>query len=447
MSGLAPIVLITWTVFSISLFFVTSPRRAVIISVFGGVLLLPIYTMDFQGFPELDKNKIIAMGIFLGGLLAGSQKEIPLQLKKHDMPMVFWCFVIPMATALSNRLGVYYGLSAIAENFLGWGIFYWAGRKYFGTAASMRTLTRAFLFGGLIYIPLIFFEIRMSPRLHRMIYGFFAHEWRQHFRYGGYRPIVFMEHGLMVALFMAACTVIAFWLWRNKSLFQIGRIPMSLFTVTLIAAAILCRSANGWAFLTIGITLYFSYSRSSSPKIIKLLLLAVPIYIVLRITNTVSAELVQSIADVFFDDERVASLSLRLWQEDLFTVRALERPFFGWGGFGRAWPIDSATGEELIPMVDPLWVILLGWHGFFGLISVFMAVGIGPWGLLKSTRENDEFLIDTVVLCLITVFFMLDSLVNAMINPVFILTAGALLSRYLERRQASQVIGEKQNSA
>lgn len=65
-------------------------------------------------------------------------------------------------------------------------------------------------------------------------------------------------------------------------------------------------------------------------------------------------------------------------------------------------------------------------------------MGIGPLCVLTiygrtSFREritDTPFAIDAIVLSLIVAFFLLDSLQNAMISPVYILCSGALLSHY-----------------
>jgi len=426
-----------WLVFSVFLFFITTPERAVIISVFGGILFLPVYTIDYPGIPALNKNTVVALGILIGGGLSGGTKEYPLYLRPYDIPMLLWCFVVPMATSLSNNLGLYYGLSVILENYLGWGVFYWAGRRYFGKLDTLKSLTRALIIGGMLYIPLIFFEIRMSPRINVILYGFFAAEWRQHFRYGGYRPIVFMEHGIMLSLFMAVAAMVAFWLWRNKSLTTVGHVPIAPLTIILIVASILCRTASGWFFLVIGIGIYFLYKKNNSKIAIRVLIILVPLYIIARLTNVISSGVVQLIASFLFDNERVASLSLRLMQENLFSLKALSRPFLGWGGYGRAWPVDPVTGTELIPMIDSLWVKLFGWYGFLGLTSVFSALGIGPWCVSnKNSNHSNTADINKIVLSIVVVFFMIDSLFNGMINPMYILIAGALLSNYLQENES-----------
>ncbi|MBV5327317.1 MAG: hypothetical protein JZU65_06720, partial [Chlorobium sp.] len=84
-----------------------------------------------------------------------------------------------------------------------WGVPFLAGRIYFKDESTIKDLHRGIIIGGLIYMVLCLYEIRMSPQLNNMLYGFFPHSWVQHLRYGGFRPIVFMQHGLMVALWMA----------------------------------------------------------------------------------------------------------------------------------------------------------------------------------------------------------------------------------------------------
>ena len=64
--------------------------------------------------------------------------------------------------------------------------------------ASQRTLLISIFIGGLLYVPLCLFEIRMSPQLHKLVYGFHQHIFAQTFRFEGWRPTVFLQHGLAV---------------------------------------------------------------------------------------------------------------------------------------------------------------------------------------------------------------------------------------------------------
>lgn len=61
------------------------------------------------------------------------------------------------------------------------------------------------------------YEVRLSPQLHRIFYGYFPHSFAQQVRGGGFRPVVFLQHGLWVAFFAMMMTVVTFALWcQNK---------------------------------------------------------------------------------------------------------------------------------------------------------------------------------------------------------------------------------------
>lgn len=441
MTPLVPIMLIGWVPFTIFLFFTLKPHRAVLISVIGGWLLLPQYSYSFQGIPSYGSSAAIALGLILGGWLSGHRQKANFQWKIYDLPMIMWCFsAIP--TSLTNQLGIYDGISATFGNIVAWGIPYLAGRIYFKDSEALRDLCLGIMIGGLLYLPLCLYEIRMSPRLNITLYGFFPHEWRQHFRYGGWRPIVFMQHGLMVALWMAIATTVAFWLWRSRTIKHIKGVPMAYIFIGLMLTTILSKSANGWFTLALGCGLYFVYRKSKTNLPFVLLILTIPLYLLLRMTEVISVDNVTMVAAHIFDAERVGSLQVRLTQEDLFVRHTLSSPLFGWGGHSRGWPVDPETGQRLIKMVDAMWIIHLSRTGFFGLVAFLTAMLIGPWLALRSAakvapKEDSTHLIP-VVMSLVVILFMIDSLFNGMRNPAYILSSGALVSWYLASQKQPQ---------
>jgi hypothetical protein len=368
--------------------------------------------------------------------------------------MILWCFAAPLATALSNNLGWYDGLAGLAANYLSWGVFFWAGRRYLGTSDALRTLTLGIAVGSLVYFPLILFEIRMSPQLSNIVYGFFPHSWVQHIRYGGYRPIVFMEHALMVSLWAAVGSTAAYWLWRTRTANEVSGVPIFVVVLCLCAATVLCKSGNGWFSLVVGVGACEYYRRARSTRLFRLALLLMPLYMVFRLTNVVSAQQVESLAGRFFDSERVRSLGARLLQEELFNARALVRPLFGWGGYIRGWPVDPTTGQLMLQAVDSLWVILLSKYGVLGLASVFAALGIGPWRVFSAEarvrrrpqRAAQTVRVEPVLLSVIVALFVVDSLVNGMVNPIYVLISGALVS-YSSGNEQSETGGTTHDGA
>lgn len=434
-SFITPILLFGWVPFTVFLFFIIPPRKALLFSIVAGFLFLPMARYDVIGLGYFDKKSSIGLGILIGSILSGMVEKKPFRLNWIDLPMIVWVFFSPLATSLSNGLGIYDGISGGIQNYFHWGVYYWSGRRYFFEKGFLRDLIWFVLAGGFIYVFLIMYEVRMSPQLSNIVYGFFPHSWVQHWRYGGYRPIVFMQHGLMVALWMAITTTIAYWLWRTGEIVHVKGIPMVLIVFTMIFTTIICKSANGWVFLLLGILSFSIGKQGNLRKFLTFLILIPPVYIILRISSIISIDLIQNIANIFFDDSRVVSLLVRLRQEMLFGTKAIQRPLLGWGGYNRGWPVDMYTGQRLVTAVDSLWVITFSSNGLVGLFGVFGSLGIGAWKVLRK-KSNHFHKINTLsaestyilILCIVVIFFMLDSLLNAMVNPVYILISGVLAS-------------------
>lgn len=434
MTVLVPLMLFGWVPLTAVLFFTLKPHHAVLCCVIGGWLFLPMADYNLPDLPAYTKSTAIAIGLVLGGRLSGQRLAASFQWRFYDFPMALWC-LCPIATSWSNDLGLYDGLSTSFSQFVVWGVPYLAGRVYFDSAEKLRDLCLCIIIGGLLYLPLCLYEIRMSPQLSRIFYGFFPHSFLQHMRYGGFRPIVFMQHGLMVALWMAVATIVAFWLWRSKLTRQLWGMPMVLLVVALAITTVLCKSANGWSALAIGCGSYLLCGGGKSRRLLQLLLLSVPLYIGLRSIGIVTWQEIEAVAGHIFDSHRVQSLGVRLTQEELFSLKALQHPLLGWGGYDRGWPVNPDTGRKMIRMIDSLWLITFSSKGFVGLISFVTAMLAGPWLVLRTKVNKSKIagssLVEPVVLSLVVILFMIDSLFNGMVNPVYIVSSGALVSFYV----------------
>ena len=115
---------------------------------------------------------------------------------------------------------------------------YLIGRIYFSDAAGLRELAVGIFIGGLVYIPFCLYEIRLSPQLHRIVYGYHAHSFAQTYRFGGWRPTVFMDHGLMVGLWMAMSCLAGIWLYVSGTLRSIRGISLPWFLVPLVVTLV-----------------------------------------------------------------------------------------------------------------------------------------------------------------------------------------------------------------
>lgn len=438
MTILVPIMLFGWIPLSIYFFSNLKPQYAVLASVVGGWLFLPMTGYDLPGLPEYNKNMAIALGLILGGEISGQRHWQKFTLRIYDIPMLIWC-ICPIVTSLSNNLGVYDGLSISFHNVVTWGVPYAAGRLYFTDIKDLQKLCVGIVIGGLIYVPLCLYEVRMSPQLSNMFYGFSPYSFfAQAIRYGGFRPVVFMQHGLMVSLWMAVSTVTAYWMWRSRAVIRIPGFKyfdLSVLVLLLVMTTVLCKSINGLVSMIVGGVSYTAYRNINSTNILILLLLFIPFFLVVRITGVVEVSQIKQIAEMMVDAERVQSLVFRLDQEDALRERAKERMFLGWGGYNRGRVVDAEKGTD-INIIDSLWLITYSTFGLLGLASLYGGMLMGPLCVLHLVQIKKVkvglLTVSPIVLALVVILFMIDSLLNSMVMPVYIMVSGALVSFVLQ---------------
>ena len=168
---LVPILLFGWIPFVCLLFAIMPPRRAVVVGYLGAWMFLPVYGYDLPYLPSYTKVTAANIAVLLAASLFDSRTLRAVRPAWFDLPLLIYCLV-PFAASLSNDLGAYDGMSNVLKRLVGWGIPYFIGRAYFTNLQAIRNIAYGVVIGGLIYIPLCLWEIRMSPMLHEQIYGF-----------------------------------------------------------------------------------------------------------------------------------------------------------------------------------------------------------------------------------------------------------------------------------
>ena len=427
-NAFATVVLFSWAPVVLCLFAVLRPRRAVIAAFLGAWLFLPVLGFPFQGIPDYTKMSATCLGVLLGLALFDFDRLASFRPRWLDVPMIVWC-LCPFATSVSNGYGAYDGASGVLSHFITWGLPYFIGRMYFTSLASLKELAVGVLIGGLIYVPLCLFEIRMSPQLHRMFYGCHQHSFLQHMRYGGYRPMVFMQHGLMVGLWMAMASLIGLWFWRSGVIKQIMGFPVSWFVGALFLTTVLCKSIGALLLLAAGVGAFFALRQFRTVIPIICLAALPPAYMALRETGILTRGFMVQLASEVVDQERVISYESRLGQEDAFSVHAWKKPWFGHGGQGMYPTDEEGKRVRAARVADSLWIQALVMRGLAGLAALTAALLMPVVLLLKRCRATlwtrPEFA-PAGALCLILALYMVDNMANSMENPVFILVAGSL---------------------
>jgi hypothetical protein len=235
-TALIHIAIASWFVLVFALFWVRPAAEAVVASLVVGWLFLPVYGYPLTGFHS--KFEIVATGVLLGSLIFAPRTWLRFRPGLVDVPMALACLA-PFVSALTNEVGLYNAGSDLKAALLRWGVPYLLGRVFLSDLQGIRTIALGLFLGGLGYVPFCLYEARMSPQLHRMLYGFHQHEFLQTVRWGGFRPMVFMSHGLALGLLMSLACLSGFWLWRSGAKQRLWGVPMPaalavLFFTTLI---------------------------------------------------------------------------------------------------------------------------------------------------------------------------------------------------------------------
>lgn len=434
---LVPIALYGWIGVALVFFALLPLRRAVICSYISAWLFLPMASVSLPGLPDYTKGTAAALGTALGFLLTDGRRVAAFRPRWFDVLPALFC-LSPILSSLSNDLGFYNGLSGVWSRSIEWGLPYLTGRLYFRDLHALRELVTGIFVGGLVYVPLCLIEIQFSPQLHNWVYGYHQHKFLQTMRYGGFRPMVFMQHGLAVAMWMTTSFIAGFWLWRSGAIRRLWGMPTGWLVAVLLVTTILCKSGNGVALLVLGMTVLHACRRTGLALPLLALALAVPAYMAGRFTGAIPREpIVEALMSL--DAERAGSLNARMRQEDAFSRHTWSRMWLGWGGFMRNFPKDD-QGRQLTRGVDSMWVIMVSSGGVVSLSLMTGMLLVPVLTFIARVRTRAWFtptVIGSALAATIVVLYLIDILVNAMVNPVFLLLAGGLTGVGADRRENS----------
>jgi hypothetical protein len=306
------------------------------------------------------------------------------------------------------------------------------GRKFLADDAGQKTLMMVIAAGALVYSLLALYEVRMSPQINNMVYGFFPHSFAQHIRGGGFRPLVFLDHGLQLGIFFACAILSIAVLMRLSD----GVVRMRYLLALIYMIGVLFLSKTLGAFL---ITLVLLPVALLMPVRMQLLAAAVVAgitmaYPILRGAHVIPTDQIVELAERI-DTNRAQSLAFRFHHEENLIDKAAERPVFGWSTWGR-WRIYDETGRD-ITVSDGEWVITISQRGWVGYIAEFGLLCL-PLMLFALRRRYYEVGLATSGLCLVVAANLIDLLPNATPSPIIWMAAGALLGRLEYKRAASE---------
>lgn len=437
-NALVPIVMFGWIPVVFYIFLRYPAQRAVIISFIFAWLFLPVAEIKLPGLPDYSKMTATSYGILLATAVYDSDRFRSFRFSWIDIPILFWGIVSPVMSSMTNDLGMHDAISGALSQTVTWGVPYFLGRIYLNNLAGLRQLAIGIFVGGLVYIPFIWYENRTFSSLHVTVYGMdTGRDLAQSFRLGGYRAQVFMEHGLMLGVWMMAACIMGIVLWRMGIIKRIWNQPIGLWIAILLITFINARSTGAYNLFLLGTLALFIAWRFRNSLMIWFITLGICLYLFLGASgNFPNKQIIATISQVF-PEERVQSLQFRFDNEEILGLKARQRIAFGWGGFGRN-RVFNEIGED-ISVTDSMWIIAFGVYGVLGLISLTASILLPVLAFCvryPARTWSNPAIAPAAALAVCVCLYMLDSVLNAMVNPIFMLAAGGLAGIAIQPRKA-----------
>jgi hypothetical protein len=439
----ASVALLSWPVVSAFLFHSRPTLTATLWTILAGQLVLPVgVSFKIEMIPAFDKISIPNLCALVGYLIF---KRGSLRLfSNFGLPEGIVCIYLlsPIVTSLLNGdafhvgatiipgVGLYDGLSNLLSQVIALIPFFLA-RSLVREADNEYEIVRVLAVAGLAYSILLLFEIRFSPQLHFWLYGYYPSDFIQQIRGDGeFRPMAFMGHGLLASFFAMTTLIASAVLWRING--KILNISAAGLTAYFGVVLYLCKSGAASLYGLLVMPLV----RWTSPKFqvrIAIVLASIALcYPVLRIAELFPSTTIVSIAGAVSED-RASSLLFRFDQEKELLSHALERPWFGWGRFGRSrvYKVDWRGIGIDTNVTDGRWIITFGQFGLIGYLAEFILLAIPifyvSWVLALSRYRIPGLFLSAM--CLILAINMIDLLPNSSLLPLTWLLAGALMGR------------------
>ena len=236
----------------------------------------------------------------------------------------------------------------------------------------------------------------------------------------GFRPVVFLGHGLLVAIFTSMAVVSAAYLAKRRV--QLFGVSAWFWLTYLLVLLLLCRSLGALILALAALAVVLVSRGRHAAQICAVAAFVVLSYPMLRGADLVPVQpLADYVASVSAD--RGGSFQVRIDNENSLLQRAIERPWLGWGGYGRNRVYDESTGKDL-SVTDGTWIIIVGTNGWIGYLASFGLLCLPI--IVLGSRPRQHLDPSSVALVLVLVTNLLDLIPNSSLAPITWLLAGAI---------------------
>ena len=451
----ANLIFFSWPLVVLWLLFRYPTKKAIFVAIASAALILPAaFGIDLPLLPPLDKNSITGISLIIFLFLLRKKFQF-FQPSLFTKVLIAYFITIVVSNELNTSAIItpvnyiqgltYYDALSDVIRFILYTTPMFLGRYFSTDLNDTEVFFKSLVLMGLIYTLPMLYEVRMSPLLHYYIYGYSPSSFFQQMRDDGFRPLVFVGHGLGLAFWLSICILAAVTLLKNKLRFTIA--SPKVIVGYLFVVLIFCKTWSALAYAIIGFIAIYKLSPSKQVKWSFLIASLIFIYPFLKTTQLIPEKDIISAIHSYSPD-RAQSLEFRLQNENSLLARALEKPFFGWGGWGRS-AIYSVYDGKGLSVTDGAWIIQIGLYGWIGYL-LYYSILILPLYYAKKTFKYIEKPSDQVYFASLSVILaicIVDSIPNTGMGPIHLFFAGALLGQAEFLKKQNQLLANEKTKS
>ena len=268
-------------------------KYAIFIAITTASLLLPAaFEIDLPLVPPLNRDTITSLALvcllfllrkkfrffqpgFIVKALVGYMIVIVISSELNGSIEIIGSKFLPGLTHYDAFSNVFRALLGLVPFFL--------GRYFFTGVKDNEAIFKILVIMALIYSIPMLYEIRFSPQLHRIVYGYHGSDFIQNMRGDGFRPTVFVGGGLSLAFWLSTCTIAAMALHKNK--LRIRKLSPFIIVCFLSVVLVLSKTWSAFIYVIIGAVLMYRLSPSKQVRWSFLMSTLIMLYPVSKMMN------------------------------------------------------------------------------------------------------------------------------------------------------------------
>lgn len=437
-NAFAYLVFFSWPIVVLWLLIRYPTKKAIFISIVLTTLLLPsAFSADVPLLPPLDKDNITGLSLIL--FLFLMRKKFRIFQPGLSTILFIGYFIVIAITVELNAIPIiiigskylpgltYHDIFSTIIRLIIYTMPFFLGRYFSTSLKDTEIFFKIMVVMALIYTLPMLFELKMSPQLHNIFYGYQPSQFVQEIREDGYRPMVFVGHGLGLAFWMSTCILAAVALLKNKIRSTI--LSPVVVVCYLFVVLMFCKTWSAAAYAVLGMFFILKLRPSTQVKWSFIIAAIVILYPIAKVNEVIpEKEIISTISQ--YNPARAQSLEFRFQNENEMLAHVLEKPFFGWGSWGRNRIYSKWDGRDL-SVTDGRWIAELGTNGWIGFLFYYAILLTPLYYALKTFKyiKEPKDQVYFAALSIILAICIIDSIPNTGMGPMHLFLAGILLGQ------------------